>query len=181
MDPKWSYEIMQSFYMTRSPLRLKPRVILVRPQDMSVYLETNSFGFKGPDVDSNKRLVAMWGDSVVFGIGNEWVGAVDRCFPGFQFLNGGLEGDPFENIMERASEANQRLKIDHNIMFPGWHARQRPDVLQSLLERAIATLPGPIFCTVPTSLNETVVEVDLSPYFQRVPDQAASESDYLYW
>jgi lysophospholipase L1-like esterase len=141
---------------------------------MKVYFETNSYGFKGPEVDPIRRLVAVWGDSVVFGIGRGWVEDLGQLFAGFQFLNGGLEGDGLENIRKRAIESNEKVKIDFNIVFPGWHSMKSRRKLRSILSSMVDQLPGPILCTVPTSLSERVTNMDLSSYF-------TAEPHYAFW
>jgi lysophospholipase L1-like esterase len=166
LDPNLSKEIWQSFYLDKNKgRRIKPNVVLLKSTDMSVYFQTNSHGFKGPDIDFTKKLIAVWGDSVVFGIGRGWVEGLDNLFSSYQFLNGGIEGDSFENISERALEANQKMNIKYNIIFPGWHSRRNPKKVNDLLEEITEKLPSSILCTVPTSLSNAIVERDLSPYF----------------
>jgi len=45
----------------------------------------------------------VWGDSVVFSVGRGWPCLLDRLAPGYQFLNGGIDGDPYKNILRRAA------------------------------------------------------------------------------
>ncbi len=178
-DPQWSMETFQSFYLDRSRKRIKPNVVVLRPPEMTVYFETNSYGFKGPEVDPARKLVAVWGDSVVWGIGKGWVEGLSSYFPGYQFLNGGLEGDPLENICERIAEANyaRGLNIEFNIIFPGWHSRQRPEMVYKLLSLIVKRIPSPVLCTVPTSLSRKTVEIDLTRYFVPLPDK----NHYGFW
>lgn len=177
LDPKSSLETWQSFYLDRNRRRLKPNVVLLKPPEMEVYFQINSHGFKGPEIDPIKKLVAVWGDSIVFGVGRGWVEGLDSLFPGYQFLNGGIEGDPFENISERALEMNRKLNIIYNIVFPGWHAIRYPEKVNSLLDEITEKLPRPILCTVPTSLSIKAIESDLSSYF--IPLDA--NSGYYFW
>lgn len=164
-DPKWTAEIFQSFYLDRGRKRIKPNVVVLKPPNMALYFETNSYGLKGSEVDPTKRLAAVWGDSVVFGLGRGWVEDLDKFFAGFQFLNGGLEGDGLENIRARAMESNGKVEIDFNIVFPGWHTMKSPRKVRSILSSMVDHLPGPILCTVPTSLSERVTDMDLTSYF----------------
>ena len=159
MDPSWSLEILQSYYLDNSRKRVKPNVCLINPKDNVVYCETNSYGFKSPEINQDARQVAFWGDSVVFGIGMNWVGGAEQFFPGLQFLNGGLEGDPGENISGRAIEMNQKLELDFNIFFPGCHSFRFPK-FESMLRSLVPRLPGLVLCTVPTSLTEKIVNAD---------------------
>lgn len=178
LDPK-AVQTWQSFYLDKNRNRIKPNLVLLTPPDMTVYFQTNSEGFKGPDIDPAKKLVAVWGDSVVFGISRGWVEGLDDLFPGYQFLNGGIEGDSFENISNRALEANQKLDNTNNIIFPGWHSKRNPEKVTNLLEKLTEELPGPILCTIPTSLSNTIVERDLSPYF--VPPGVGSNPVTAYY
>jgi lysophospholipase L1-like esterase len=184
LDPTWSYETFQSFYLDRRRKRIKPNVVILKPPDMSVYFETNSIGFKGPQVDPSKRLAAVWGDSVVFGVGKGWVEGLGGLFQGFQFLNGGLEGDRLEGIRDRAIEGNRQTKIERNVIFPGWHSMKSGRRVRAILSELLDRLPGPILSTVPTSLSERVAGTELSPYFTARGDnksQGDPDHDYLFW
>ncbi|HHN63800.1 MAG TPA: hypothetical protein ENK09_00360 [Nitrospirae bacterium] len=178
-DPQWSKETFQSFYIDRVRKRIKPNIVVLRPPKMEVYFETNSYGFKGPEIDFTKKLVAVWGDSVVWGLRKGWVEGLSGYFPEHQFLNGGLEGDPLENICERIAEANYTtgLDIKFNIIFPGWHSRKRPEVVYKLLSLIVKKVPNPVLCTVPTSLSKKTVELDLTGYFVSSPDKG----HYGFW
>lgn len=182
IDPKWSLDTVQSFYLDRTQGRnwgLKPNVVLLKPTEngnnLQLLVETNSWGFRGPEVDPSKKLAAVWGDSVVFGVHGEtsWVEGLAKQFPGYQFLNGGIEGDTLPNIYARAIEANQHREIKWNIMFIGWHTLI-PDHVRDFVSRAVDKLRGPVLCTVPTCLNEKAVDIDLSSYLDPTPDLRTS-------
>jgi lysophospholipase L1-like esterase len=70
----------------------------------------------------------IWGDSVVFGRGRGWPCLLDRLAAGYQFLNGGLEGDLYKNILRRASEFNRRHRVALNVRMlagiPSCHRRR---------------------------------------------------------
>ena len=178
-DPKWSSEIFQSYYLDRESKRMKPNVVLIQPPEMDVIFSTNGHGFKGAEIDFSKKLVAIWGDSVVFGVKGGWVEGIARYFSAYQFLNGGLEGDTPDNICARAIEKNRELNISYNIIFPGWHDITDPEKTYHLLHKVLSNVPGGILCTVPTSLNEKIVEKDLRSFF--TPKDHSTETSYLFW
>ena len=152
-----------------------------------IVLETNEVGLKGDPVDPGRKLAVIWGDSVVFSHGRGWPCLLDRLAPGYQFLNGGIEGDPYKNILRRASEFNARNRVALNLLMLGWHLfvpswwARRPTLsdgteakhigngnedlraeLTSFLERT----PNTVLLTVPTALNRRIVDRPLSPYLR---------------
>jgi hypothetical protein len=175
-DPSMTSAHMQVFYIEKDRSRVKPNVKILR-KDMSVYLETNSEGFKGPEIDASKKSIAVWGDSVIFGVANSWIFCdMPKYFSRWQFLNGGLEGDPFERITQRAIDKNKEITINKNIVFPGWHTVRKPERVKECCIKCIENIPGLIFCAVPTSLNDFVVEKDLSSHFTETGNLR-----YVFW
>ena len=100
---------------------------------------------------------------------------------------GGIEGDPYKNILRRASEFNARNRVALNLLMLGWHLfvpswwARRPTLsdgteakhigngnedlraeLTSFLERT----PNTVLLTVPTALNRRIVDRPLSPYLR---------------
>src|SRR5207253_8152371 len=61
------------------------------------------------------------GDSVVFSSGRGWPCLLDRFAPGYQFLNGGLDGDLYPNILRRADALNRSHSVALNLLMLGWH------------------------------------------------------------
>ena len=100
--------------------RLRPNLVLVDPAG-SVVFEINELGLKGAARDPSRKLAVVWGDSVVFGIRWSWPCLLDGFAPGYQFLNGGIEADPYDNILRRAAEFNRAHAVALNILMLGWH------------------------------------------------------------
>ena len=100
--------------------RLRPNLVLVDRQG-SVVFEINELGLKGAARDPARKLAVVWGDSVVFGVRWSWPCLLDELAPGYQFLNGGIEADPYHNILRRAAEFNRSHEVDLNILLLGWH------------------------------------------------------------
>src|SRR5437763_2579861 len=80
---------------------LRPNLVLVDRQGAVVF-EINELGLKGAPRDPTRKLAVVWGDSVVFGVRWSWPCLIDQSAPGWQFLNGGIEGDPYDNVLRRA-------------------------------------------------------------------------------
>lgn len=163
VEPGRSFQFYQQHYFSVASWRLIPNVAMIDSRGTLIF-ETNRYGMKGPEIDTSKKLVAWWGDSVVFGIGRGWVEGLGIGLPGYQFLNGGLEGAPLDLICEIAAEKNRALAIHYNVLFPGWHTIRWPNKVRKLLVRAVDDLPGPILCTVPTSLSPALASTDLSSH-----------------
>jgi hypothetical protein len=104
---------------------LRPNLVLVDRQGAVVF-EINELGLKGAARDPSRRLAVVWGDSVVFGIRWSWPCLLDELASGYQFLNGGIEGDPYDNILRRAAAFNRQHQVALNILMLGWHPMQRP-------------------------------------------------------
>jgi hypothetical protein len=103
-----------------STQKLRPNLVLVDRQG-SVVFEINELGLKGAARDPARKLAVVWGDSVVFGVRWSWPCLLDELVPGYQFLNGGIEADPYHNILRRAAEFNRSHEVDLNIVLLGWH------------------------------------------------------------
>src|SRR4029453_2738001 len=75
---------------------------------------------------------------------------LDQFAPGYQFLNGGIEGDPYDNILRRAAAFNHDHAVALNIVMLGWHPwrlpsqpAERPGFLQRIgLRRPPTALTG---------------------------------------
>lgn len=159
------YGAFQSLYLdsTVQPRRLRPNLLFLN-SDGSINFETNQIGLKGGPVDPSRAQAVVWGDSVAFGLRSGWPALLDELVPGYQFLNGGIEGDVWNTILERATKFNGELAIGLNLVMLGWH-----DSNDSLADRLTAALPGlpdPVMLTVPTALNRRNFDQDISAYLR---------------
>jgi hypothetical protein len=107
---------------------LRPNLVLVDRQG-SVVFEINELGLKGAARDPSRKLAVVWGDSVVFGMRRSWPCLLDELAPGYQFLNGGIEGDPYDNILRRAAAFNGAHAVALNILMLGWHPWHLPSAV----------------------------------------------------
>src|SRR5438067_5543067 len=183
---------------------LRPNMVLVDRRGAVVF-EINEQGLKGAPRDPSRKLAVVWGDSVVFGMGWSWPCLIDQHAPGYQFLNGGIEADLYENILRRAAACNEAHAVALNLVMVGWHPwhlpaavmqRERGRSRLSRLKQAFRGLrgaphlpsaadpgvplhqrlrgdllgflqrvPNTVLVTMPTALNRTIVDRDLSRYF----------------
>lgn len=151
------------------PLYCNPREPLLLPNlcavdaDGRMVWETNGVGLRGPDVQPGVSVAVVWGDSVVFGLHVPgWPEMLNGYGSRWLFLNGGLEGIDYSTVLHRAASYNRSLRIDMNILMPGWHfvghnARFGEDLLD-----AVGTLPNPVLLTMPTSLNGDMIDTDIA-------------------
>ena len=119
--------------------RLRPNLVLVDDQG-SVVFEINELGLKGAARDPARKLAVVWGDSVVFGVGWSWPCLIDELAPGWQFLNGGIEGDPYDNVLRRAAAFGRAQAVGLNIVMPGWHPAGIPARLADRPKRPLEKL-----------------------------------------
>jgi lysophospholipase L1-like esterase len=104
---------------------LRPNMVLVDRRGAIVF-EINELGLKGAARDPARKLAVIWGDSVVFGIGWSWPCLIDEMAAGYQVLNGGIEADPYDNILRRAEAFNHAHAVALNIVMLGWHPWHLP-------------------------------------------------------
>lgn len=169
----------KAVFYDRERAALRPNLVFVHA-DGTVVFETNEVGLKGDPLDNSRKLAVVWGDSVVFSAGPGWPCLIDRLAPGWQFLNGGLEGDPYGNILRRALEFNRQHEVKLNLLMLGWHpfvlsqgaspARSGNEALRAELTRFLQAMPNTVVLTVPTALNARIVDSDLSPYLTEGDD-----------
>src|SRR5436309_10836104 len=151
---------------------LRPNLVFV-DRDGSVLFETNEAGLKGEPIDSTRKLAVVWGDSVVFSAGRGWPCLLDRLAPGYQFLNGGIEGDPYSNILRRAHEFKRQRAVELNLLMLGWHPLPDNRNVRSALTDFVEKTPNTVLFTMPTALNRRIADQDLSSYLtSRVADNA---------
>jgi hypothetical protein len=58
-----------------------------------------------------------------------WPCLLDELVPGYRFLNGGIEADPYHNILCRAAEFNCSHEVALNIVLLGWHTVDAASVI----------------------------------------------------
>ncbi|MBV9829904.1 MAG: SGNH/GDSL hydrolase family protein [Alphaproteobacteria bacterium] len=185
-------DIFNAMFREASGLRLLPNRVFV-DHTGKILFETNEVGFKGDPIDPHRQLAVVWGDSVAFSTGRGWPCLLDELAPGYQFLNGGLDGDPYDNILRRARLFNSEHRVALNLMMLGWHpflperTVQRPRLMARLfggmatverqlgrggnrglgeaLDTFLIEVPNTVVLTMPTAVNAAIADIDLSPSF----------------
>jgi lysophospholipase L1-like esterase len=158
-----NYAACKLLYYDNETEAMRPRLVFVGA-DGSIHFEINEAGLKGDALDDTRKLVVVWGDSVVFSAGRGWPCLLDSLAPGYQFLNGGIEGDPFTNILRRASEFNQQRAVELNLLMLGWHPLPDNRNVRSALTDFIEKTRNTVLFTMPTALNRRIADQDLSSY-----------------
>ena len=186
-------ESFKALYYDNECRELRPNLVFVQP-DGSIAFEINEVGLKGGPLDPDRKLAVVWGDSVVFSLGRGWPCLLDGFAPAYQFLNGGIEGDPYTNILRRAFDFNQCHQVQLNLLMLGWHTfvpnapqragsarlgwlsraktphthvdRPHPSnqKLEADLTRFLKAVPNTVVLTIPTALNHRIAGLDLSSY-----------------
>ena len=150
-------------YFDQETQAMRAELVFVAP-DGSTHFEINEVGLKGDPIDAARKLAVVWGDSVVFSAGRGWPCLLDDLAQGYQFLNGGIEGDPYSNILRRAREFNQRTAVHLNLLMLGWHPLPDNQNVRSALIGFIQSTPNTVLLTMPTALNRRIADRDLSSY-----------------
>jgi len=113
-------DVFKALYFDWERLELRPNLVFVDAAGAIVY-QINEAGLKGDPIDPSRKLAVVWGDSVVFGVGRSWPCLIDDLAPGYQFLDGGIEGDGYINILRRAADFNRKHDVVLNLLMLGWH------------------------------------------------------------
>jgi len=189
-------EAFKALYWSGELPGMVPNLVFVN-RDGSVAFQSNEVGLKGDPLDPARKLAVVWGDSVVFGAGRGWACLLDELTPGWQFLNGGLEGDPYTNILHRAAAFNTSHRVGLNLLMLGWHPfvlprnapkgrgglfrrnRAAPALLphsgneniRADLTRFLESVPNTVVLTMPTALNRRIIDRDLSSYLVEGDDE----------
>ena len=183
-----SHTQLQAIYQNREalPRTLRPHVRIVRP-DGNLALETNGLGLQGPR-GSGRAALGFWGDSFCFRFHpfdsryEGWVDLLGARLDSHAVYNGSLPGVGWDEILWQCTQANRQHPFEFNIVSPGWHGctpgwvGHASDLEQALLGLA-RTCPGLVLMTIPTSLNERVVNEPMGAFFVDGP----TESGYRFW
>jgi len=180
-------EAQKVLYFDERYASVRPNLVFVDANGAIIF-ETNAVGLKGDPVDPNRKLAVVWGDSVVFGSSRGWPCLLDSFAAGWQFLNGGVEGDLYSNVLRRADQFNRRYRVALNLLMLGWHPfipvplgrrkaslsfaslagrqRLRPgnENIRAELTCFLERTPNTVVLTIPTALNGRIVHDDLSGY-----------------
>jgi lysophospholipase L1-like esterase len=151
------------FYYDGEAQRLRPHFVLVDRDGRTIF-EINEAGLKGDPFDARRRLAVVWGDSVVFSAGRGWPCLLDALAPGWQFLNGGIEGDPYANVLQRARELNRQRAVALNLVMLGWHPFPDNRGIRDALAAFLEETPNTVLLTIPTAINRRLVDRDLSSF-----------------
>jgi len=157
------HHVSKLLYYDKQTETLQPHLVFVDPAG-SIVFEINEAGLKGEAVDDRRKLVVVWGDSVVFGTGWGWPCLLDSLAPGYQFLNGGIEGDSYANILRRANGLNRQRAVALNLVMLGWHPLPDNRNLRSAVTAFLRSTPNTVLLTMPTALNRRIASQDLSCY-----------------
>ena len=203
VHPITECEAFKALYWAGELSAMQPNLVFV-DRNGSVVFESNEVGLKGDPIDNERKLAVVWGDSVVFSAGRGWPCLLDGLAPGYQFLNGGLEGDSYTNILRRAREFNRHHPVALNLLMLGWHPFVPPrelrrrggllrrrngsggvvrqshsgnENLRAELTEFLECTPNTVVLTMPTALNQHIIDRDLSPYF--VPGDDETRFDFL--
>lgn len=197
-----SGDAFKALYFDWERDELRPNLAFVDAAGSVVY-EINEVGLKGDPLDPGRKLAVAWGDSVVFGAGRSWPCLLDGFAQGYQFLNGGIEGDGYTNILRRAAKFNREHPVALNLVMLGWHphsmflfenamAEPRMSIgiwqrmlgrgqtaersnreLGARLEAFLRAVPNTVLLTMPTALNPQLIDRDLSEFFAEGDDRTA--------
>jgi hypothetical protein len=171
IGPGVTYGALQAMYFDRANNSLYPDVCIVG-QSGEILFETNALGLRGPDVLPGQRIGVVWGDSVAFCVPTRgWPEMINDLSSDLLFLNGGLEGVEYSAVLQRAVTFNRTHAVAVNVVLPGLHPVGRNETFQDDLLGALTQIANPILATLPTSLNESMLDRDISSLFVPLGDE----------
>lgn len=141
----------------------KANTVVLEGPEMNIFFEINSQGLKGPELDPSKKLIAIWGASIVAGIGRGWVDDIASFFPGTQFVNGGVPKNNFTNIYNFAFTVNQQNNFHANVLMARDLSLDNETFRKSLIY-FVERIPNTILCTIATPVGDELSKIDLRPY-----------------
>jgi hypothetical protein len=176
--------LMKPRYFDQASGKVIPNLVFVEPNGL-VCFETNEVGLKGDRLDPARKTAVVWGDSVVFGAGWGWPCRRGTLAAGWRFLDGGVEGDRYDDILRRARDFNREHAAALNFVMLGWHPfrvldrprsaglfGRRPgpvsddrEKFRSDVAAFLREIPNPVVLTMPTALNSEILDLDLAPFF----------------
>lgn len=171
-------EFGQSLYLDRATMTLIPNLAFVNEKGEFLF-EINSLGLRGPEPEDGQPIAVVWGDSVVFSMaGKSWPEQINDGTLDYLFLNGGVEGSSYFEILRRAIALNRKRPAALNLILPGWHHFPDNRHVQRDLEDALSEIPNAVLVTQPTSLNAQIASTDLSNTFCKSPED---EEYFGFW
>ena len=176
-------QYLQSLYLRRSTMTLIPNIAIINEQGELLF-ETNTLGLRGPEPQPGECFGIVWGASDVFSMQHctSWPELIDDGTLGCRFLNGGVEGSNYRQILKRALDTNRNHPAALNVIFLGWNDFPDNHAVQFDLENALGELPNAVLVTQPTSLNATIANQDIRAHFraQLGPEHYGFWADYTY-
>ncbi len=117
----------------------------------------NSLGCKGEELNPALGVVAVFGDSAVFGSElDAW--PFHMRIPGYQSLLTAVEGHDFKRIYERFQELQSKVSIDAVVVAGSWHnlAYNRHDEVywNEMFDSFCGKGRKTALCTLPAGINE---------------------------
>lgn len=146
---------------------LRPNLAIVAPSG-EILWQSNALRLKGPDVENDAPIAVVWGDSVVFGCHERgWPEMLNDYAENYTFLNGGFEGIGYVDVLSRVVEFNRTYRVSFNVVFPGWYPTDGNREFGTHLNAALEHIPHAVLLTLPTCLNEGMIDSDISSFFRR--------------
>jgi hypothetical protein len=168
----------QSLYLDRESMTLIPNLVFIDERGGFLF-ETNSLGLRGREPEPDEPIAVAWGDSTVFCLSTSgWPEQINDDGVNCLFLNGGIEGANYREVLKRALEFNSRKNVALNIVLPGW--LPFPDNAQfgADLAHALTRLQNPVIVTQPTALNAQIAGTDISASFAVTRDE---KTMFRFW
>lgn len=181
LTPGSPHGTLKAMYFDPETKFLYPDVCVVNPQG-EILIRTNSLGLRGADVAAGERIGIVWGDSVVFGTHRKsWPEVMNEYGAGCVFLNGGVEGQVYQQVLRNAVHFNERHDVAVNVILLGWHLPGDNKSIVRDLTDALAKIPNPLLATMPTSLNAVIIDRDNFNRFLDGADSGWDERRFRFW
>ena len=143
IDPALDHGTNKALYCDPTTNWLYPDRVIMDLEGHALW-QSNGLRLKGPDVEPGRRIAVVWGDSVVFGvcptwpdIFTSWPETINEFSPDCTFLNGGIEGIQYTDVIKRAIQFNCEHDVVVNIVVLGWHLVGANKNLEAVLRNSL--------------------------------------------
>lgn len=180
VDHDWSdYAAYQALFLDQKALRFIPSTRVYIGDTLS--FQSNALGCKGEEPQAGAPLAAVFGDSVVQGVGVEsFARHID--IPGVEVLNGGIEGSPLSYTVDRALDLHRRAGLVGVALHPGWqnliYGERGEDYWAAQLDR-LEGLPRLAHFTLVADVNDEVLAHGYQDLFRADAQSTAEDRHYV--
>ena len=192
VDPDYvfaTYEERRALYTDFLTGFLVPRTTIWSGDHLLI--EVNSFGCRGPEIESGLPVIAFVGDSTTLGVmgtagglvGDSWPAHLD--LPGYAVLNAGVEGLQLGLAGQRCELLCRRAPLVCAVYYVGWHnliyTERTPEHWEACLQGFLSDDHRTVLCTLPSSLLPEMRRRGIDPLVNERPEADLDDDYFHFW